>query len=119
MQFTILSLAGIVALVAAAPAPSPAESKPTLFAAKLYSTGGCSGSEVYTYTDGKGACVNVAVPGSGSAQVLINQDQNNQARFILRGYTGTDCSGSVVIEQNQIGVCTPLNGAAVQSWSYE
>jgi len=121
MQFSIFVLSAVTSLVLAAP-PSPPvaaiAAKPTLFAAKFYESGDCSGTQVDEYHNLQGACVDKLVTGKGSAVVKINRDLDNKASYTLTGWSRPGCTGSQVLVRSQTDVCTPLNGFDVLSWSH-
>ncbi|KAI0384909.1 hypothetical protein F5Y04DRAFT_223053 [Hypomontagnella monticulosa] len=72
-----------------------------------------SGIKAFLYS--RGACQNIATPGAGSARVRYNE---RPAELSLVGWTGKDCTGERVEVGAEVGVCVPLNGTDVVSWSY-
>ncbi|KAI9150531.1 hypothetical protein HJFPF1_10303 [Paramyrothecium foliicola] len=112
MKACFLTLA-LSALVAAAPQGVP--DKPIEFYARLFadSSDCATGGKTYAYLGSRGNCVNIAIPGSGSAVVQIGE----VTKYFLAGWTEPDCKGKVVLVESNPGVCTDLGGLDVKSWS--
>ncbi|VUC26014.1 unnamed protein product [Clonostachys rosea] len=79
------------------------------FYAVYFPTSDCSGNSdgVNIYHDG--TCNNKAVSGSGSIQLI-------GASASIAGWTGADCTGSIVLRASG-NTCAALTGTAVASWS--
>ncbi|OTA91036.1 hypothetical protein M434DRAFT_13466 [Hypoxylon sp. CO27-5] len=110
--FTLL-VTSLTALATASRSADPS----VVFYAELFSTAAdCSStSGIYAFLYSRGACQSIAVPGTGSARVRFNEQPETLA---LKGWTGANCTGDSVTIGSTVGVCVPLNGTAVASWSY-
>ncbi|KAI1412396.1 hypothetical protein F5Y13DRAFT_200033 [Hypoxylon sp. FL1857] len=113
MRPSTLLTTSLAALAAAMPQSDPS----TVFYAELFSSSAdCSGTTgIYAFLYSRGACQNRAIPGTGSARVRYNEQPDTLA---LTGWTGANCTGDKVPVGATIGLCVPLNGTAVASWSY-
>ncbi|KAI8960851.1 hypothetical protein F5Y11DRAFT_328322 [Daldinia sp. FL1419] len=113
MRFSFTVLPGLAALASASRAADPS----AIFYAELFSTtGDCSAtSGIKAFLYSRGACQNTAVPGTGSARVRFNERPETLS---LTGWTGPDCTGDDIVVGPTVGVCVPLNGTDVASWSY-
>ncbi|KAI6782484.1 uncharacterized protein J7T54_001341 [Emericellopsis cladophorae] len=110
MRFALPTLA----LVTVASAAPQVPDKPVNFYARLFrESDDCTTGTTSAYVGSRGACVNISVPGSGSALVVVGE----AAKYYLAGWTGPDCTGAVVLVETNPGVCTSLGGTDVQSWS--
>jgi len=120
MKFTFPSAAAL-ALSYAAPvlAQGGVPDQPISFYARLYhNSSTCNvpavvGSQTSAYLGSRGSCVNIAVNGQGSAQIIVGE----VGRYFLAGWTGRDCTGRVVAVESNVGVCVDLGGTDVLSWS--
>jgi hypothetical protein len=111
MRTSVVAL-GFSALVAAAPQGVP--DKPITFWARFFrEASDCTGGNTASYLATMGNCVNIAVPGSGSAIIQIGE----VAKYYLAGWTEPDCKGTVVMVETTPGICTDLGGLNVASWS--
>ncbi|KAI2624678.1 hypothetical protein GGS26DRAFT_593295 [Hypomontagnella submonticulosa] len=104
---------GLASLAAGQRTPDPS----AVFLADLFSTaadcGATTGVKAFLYS--RGACQNIAIPGTGSARVRYNE---RPAELSLTGWTGKDCTGEKVEVGSTVGVCVSLDGTDVASWSY-
>ncbi|KAI1805765.1 hypothetical protein F4811DRAFT_551619 [Daldinia bambusicola] len=114
---TFLLLPSLAALTTASPPTSAADPSAIFFAELFSTTSDCSGTTgIKAFLYSRGACQNTAVPGAGSARVRYNE---RPATLALTGWTGPDCTGEAAVRAGSaVGVCVPLNGTAVASWSY-
>lgn len=112
MRFSLATAILLPTLALAAP---QTPDKPITFYAQLFheSSTCATGGRTSAYLGSRGACVNIAVPGTGSALVRVGE----AAKYYLAGWTGRDCTGTVVLVESNVGVCTDLGGVGVQSWS--
>ncbi|CAG9984843.1 unnamed protein product [Clonostachys byssicola] len=79
------------------------------FYASYFPTNDCSGNSDGVNIFHDGTCVNKAVAGSGS--IALRGESAS-----IAGWTGADCTGSIVIRASG-NTCAPLTGTAVVSWS--
>ncbi|KAI1388482.1 uncharacterized protein F4822DRAFT_443432 [Hypoxylon trugodes] len=118
MRISLLTLIPILtALTAATPTPVQQADPSATFYAELFSTASdcsaTSGIKAFLYS--RGACQNIAVPGTGSARVRYNEQPDT---LTLTGWTGANCTGDAVVVGSEVGVCVSLDGRDVVSWSY-
>ncbi|KAF7563495.1 hypothetical protein G7046_g649 [Stylonectria norvegica] len=110
MQFSLPTI--LFATLAAAAPQTP--DKPVTFYAQLYrESSDCSSGKTSAYLESRGNCVNIAVPGNGSAIIKVGE----AAKYYLAGWTELDCKGTVVMVESNVGVCNNLGGTDVKSWS--
>ena len=125
-SLTTLTLSLLATLGAADKNKTPAARRQdpdpsAVFVANLYTSAddcsaspGGGGAKAFLYS--RGACQNIAVPGTGSGRVLFNE---RPGELVLTGWTGPDCSGeSVVVGGDVEDGCVALGGFDVVSWSY-
>lgn len=119
MRFTAPTTAALVLISASPTLAQGTPDQPISFYARLYhNSSTCNvpavaGSQTSGYLGSRGACVNIAVSGQGSAQIIVGE----VAKHYLAGWTGRDCTGSVVAVDSNVGECLHLGGEDVQSWS--
>ncbi|KAI2464306.1 hypothetical protein F4781DRAFT_80215 [Annulohypoxylon bovei var. microspora] len=109
-----LIFASLTSLTTAAPQADPS----IVFYAELFSTtsdctAGSGSTKAFIYS--RGSCQNIAIPGTGSAHVRYNEKPDT---LKLTGWTGANCTGTAMNVGPKVGLCVPLNGTAIASWSY-
>ncbi|KAI0843695.1 hypothetical protein F5Y06DRAFT_255597 [Hypoxylon sp. FL0890] len=106
----------ITSFAALATASRSADPSAVLYAELFSTAADCSGTTgIYAFLYGGGECQNLAIPSTGSARIRYNEQPDT---LTLTGWTGSDCTGGEVPVGTTIGLCIPLNGTAVASWSY-
>lgn len=94
---------------------APQVPDPTIsFYAQLYKeSNDCSTGATAAYLGSRGNCVNIPIPGNGSAIIKVGE----VAKYYLAGWTEPDCKGTVVVVETSPGVCNAFGGTAIASWS--
>ncbi|KAI1213629.1 uncharacterized protein F4807DRAFT_456178 [Annulohypoxylon truncatum] len=87
-----------------------------IFSAELFTTNAnCNRTGAFkSFLYSRGSCQNFAIPGAGSARVDYNE---RPKELTLTGWTEADCKGRAVPFGTVVGLCVPLNGTAIASWS--
>ncbi|KXJ91717.1 hypothetical protein Micbo1qcDRAFT_203773 [Microdochium bolleyi] len=113
---TVAALAGTSLLATPAVAQQGTPDGPIKFYARLYhESSTCQpGGRTSAYVDsGSKGCTNITVNGGGSAEVIVG----DIGKYFLAGWTGSDCTGTVVLVESNIRSCIDFGGVEIKSWS--
>lgn len=109
MRFSFATIVAGVAGVAAQ-ADGPLE----FYAQLFHESSTCaSGGRTSAFVKPYGACINLPVPGTGSAQIRVGE----VSKHFLGGWTGPDCTGTVVLVESNLNSCIDFDGTKILSWS--
>ncbi|ROW01868.1 hypothetical protein VMCG_05636 [Cytospora schulzeri] len=114
MYSPTLATLSALTLAAAQTTTTLVPDQPVSFLAQLYnSTADCSGNADAVYLGSRGNCVDITISGSGSANMLIGEEDV----YFLAAYTGLRCTGDVILVEVIHNTCIDLGGIKAQSWS--